>query len=533
MTSPDDIPPRQKVQLYLSGQELKSCDFFGKSDPFVRVFVHTDNSEDSEDWELLGETEWIENTSNPTFVKTFTIDFIFEIRQKFKFQVFDKDHILANDLIGETITTFADILGAKKQSVSLTLRKGDSMSTGVLHVKADKLGKSQSKIYWQWSGMNLLDVGGCFTRSSPFLKFMKIKGEEGYLEVSRTEHFKDNLNPIWNMMILDDDRICGGVPNRPFRIECWSRKNNDENLIIGVCETTLEELQSGKTDFVLAHPTKGKGKAGILKVLSFYLSEKYTFLDYIRAGEQLNLITAIDFTKSNLEPEDTHSLHAFKPYRGGPNEYQKVITQISNIVLAYHHSKYVPIYGFGAKPCYPELQEDAVSHCFPLTGDRENACVYGLEGIMEAYNETLKSAEFMGPTYISPMITEAAKLAQEYKTKDMDIYTILLIITDGEINDFKKTVDTVIAASNLPLSIVIIGVGNEDFGKMVKLDNDTRELENEKGAKAVRDFVQFVPFRNYRYNAFELTKHILAEIPSQFEEYKELINKKPKFVVRD
>ena len=503
MASLGDIPLGQKVQLYLSCQDLKNCDFFGKSDPFVRVFLHTANSEDSDDWELLGETEIIDNTSNPTFTKTFTVDFIFEIRQKLKFQVFDKDHISADDLIGETFATFADILGAKKESASLALRKGDSMLTGVLHVKTDKIGKSHNKIYWQWSGINLLDTGGCFTRSSPFLKFMKIKAVDNYLEVSRTEHFKDNLNPIWNMITIDDDRICGGVPNQPFRIECWSRKNNDESVIIGVCETTLEELQSGKTDFALTHPKKGKGKAGVLKVLSFHLSEKYTFLDYIRAGEQLNLITAIDFTKSNLEPKDPHSLHAFKHHKGGLNEYQKVIIEISNIVLAYHHSKFVPIYGFGAKPCYPKLEEYGVSQCFPLTGDRENPCVNGLEGIMEAYNNTLKNVEFMGPTHISPIITEAAKLAQEYKTKDMDIYTILLIITDGEINDFQKTADTVIAASNLPLSIVVIGVGNEDFGKMVKLDNDTRELENHKGAKAVRDFVQFVPFRNYQYNAFE------------------------------
>ncbi len=48
----------------------------------------------------------------------------------------------------------------------------------------------------------------------------------------------------------------------------------------------------------------------------------------------------------------------------------------------------------------------------------------------------------------------------------MNKYYILLIITDGFINDMDKTIDQIVRGSSLPLSIIIVGVGKEDFSSM-------------------------------------------------------------------
>ena len=48
----------------------------------------------------------------------------------------------------------------------------------------------------------------------------------------------------------------------------------------------------------------------------------------------------------------------------------------------------------------------------------------------------------------------------------MNKYYILLIITDGLINDMESTIDQIVRATSLPLSIIIVGVGNEDFSAM-------------------------------------------------------------------
>lgn len=71
---------------------------------------------------------------------------------------------------------------------------------------------------------------------------------------------------------------------------------------------------------------------------------------------------------------------------------------------------------------------------------------------------------------------------------------MLLIITDGVITDMDATKRTIVENSNLPFSIIIVGVGGADFDKMDELDSDDSLLEW-NGKKAKRDIVQFVPYR--------------------------------------
>ena len=52
-----------------------------------------------------------------------------------------------------------------------------------------------------------------------------------------------------------------------------------------------------------------------------------------------------------------------------------------------------------------------------------------------------------------------------------------------------ETIDILISCSSVPLSVIIVGVGNEDFEKMEILDGDDG-LKNT--GKAYRDLVQFV-----------------------------------------
>ena len=59
-------------------------------------------------------------------------------------------------------------------------------------------------------------------------------------------------------------------------------------------------------------------------------------------------------------------------------------------------------------------------------------------------------------------------------------YTICLILTDGVINDLQNTIDSIVAASMLPLSIIIVGIGEADFDQMEQLDGDVNPLYSKK-----------------------------------------------------
>lgn len=71
------------------------------------------------------------------------------------------------------------------------------------------------------------------------------------------------------------------------------------------------------------------------------------------------------------------------------------------------------------------------------------------------------------------------------------MYHVLLILTDGDIHDIDETIAEIstMSKNNLPISIVIVGVGNEDFSNMVRLDGDDVEL-----GKGIKDIVQFVKY---------------------------------------
>jgi hypothetical protein len=86
------------------------------------------------------------------------------------------------------------------------------------------------------------------------------------------------------------------------------------------------------------------------------------------------------------------------------------------------------------------------------------------------------------------------KLAYACKQGGSNTYQTLLILTDGEIHDMDQTIEKIIQGANLPLSIIIVGVGNANFDNMSKLDGDNG-LFGSNGLRSPRDIVQFVPFR--------------------------------------
>ena len=88
----------------------------------------------------------------------------------------------------------------------------------------------------------------------------------------------------------------------------------------------------------------------------------------------------------------------------------------------------------------------------------------------------------------------------------------------------------IIKASSLPISIIIIGVGDADFTEMEALDSDDRLLRH-NNMVARRDIVQFVELRQFvsgtYWNKEMLAKTVLAEIPGQLSSWMKMKGFKP------
>ena len=102
------------------------------------------------------------------------------------------------------------------------------------------------------------------------------------------------------------------------------------------------------------------------------------------------------------------------------------------------------------------------------------------------------------------------------------MYHILLILTDGCIHDLRETIDLIVECTSFPLSIIIVGIGDEDFTMMEKFDSDEFVLVDGFGNEAKRDICQFVKLNEFKEKAEDgtwvtmadkLAEAVLNEVP--------------------
>ena len=239
--------------------------------------------------------------------------------------------------------------------------------------------------------------------------------------------------------------------------------------------------------------------------------KNYTFIDYIKSGVKIALSIGIDFTGSNGHPLDVGSLHSIQ----GPNAYERAINSCGKIVGNYDYDQHFPVYGFGAIVNSSYSKEPSMCFNLNFSGNPE---IHKIDNIIKIYHDCLEKEKltFSGPTLFTPLIK---KVISKIDIGNISEYHILLILTDGVIDDLQETIDILIEASRLPLSVIIIGIGNADFKEMEILDGDKVPLTSSKGKKRMRDLVQFVPFSKFRNNEERLSMEVLAEIPRQIIEY--------------
>ena len=138
--------------------------------------------------------------------------------------------------------------------------------------------------------------------------------------------------------------------------------------------------------------------------------------------------------------------------------------------------------------------------------------------MVKTYKETLKKIYLAGPTYFAPVLENFMVHAKEAEAKMQ--YQVLLILTDGTIHDMPRTKELLVELSNLPCSVIIVGLGDDDFTSMEELDSDLQLLTDDNGNTASRDIVQFVGYSEAMQRG-ELAEQVLKEVPDQVCSYME------------
>ncbi|XP_069101627.1 copine-8-like [Argopecten irradians] len=211
---------------------------------------------------------------------------------------------------------------------------------------------------------------------------------------------------------------------------------------------------------------------------------QHSFLDFIQNGTEMSFTVAVDFTASNGNPSSPTSLHYLNPY-GAPNQYAAAIQAVGEIIQDYDSDKLFPALGFGAR-----MSDGSVHHEFALNFNPSNPFCQGVQGILQAYYNSLKNVQLYGPTNFAPVINHVARFATA--VTDGSNYFVLLIITDGVITDMPQTMQAIV--NFVPF----------------------------------RDFLRGANGSNMQMCQAALAKEVLAEIPEQFLSYMKAHNFKPR-----
>ena len=266
-------------------------------------------------------------------------------------------------------------------------------------------------------------------------------------------------------------------------------------------------------------------------LINHYQKKKLSFAEKLAKNKmKINLEIAIDYTRSNGLPYDRNSKHYLDPF--GFNDYENAIKSCTEILAPYDADQLFPVYGFGGIPKYLNgIYYNKLSHCFNINFE-QNAEIYGRDNILNFYRESFKNVELSGNTQFSYVLKKVmSNIKYDLKNRRSENhYYILLILTDGVVNDMQETKDLIVEASSLPLSIIIVGIGNENFTFMEDLDGDEESLKDSRGKKRERDIVQFIEFNKFKNSGTlnygtDFAEEVLKEIPRQIDEYYEFCGK--------
>ncbi|XP_077842999.1 copine-7 isoform X3 [Macaca mulatta] len=523
-------PCASKVELRLSCRHLLDRDPLTKSDPSVALLQQAQGQ-----WVQVGRTEVVRSSLHPVFSKVFTVDYYFEEVQRLRFEVYDTHgpsgfSCQEDDFLGGMECTLGQIVAQKKVTRPLLLKFGRNAGKSTITVIAEDISGNNGYVELSFRARKL-DDKDLFSKSDPFLELFRVNDDQGLQLVYRTEVVKNNLNPVWEPFKVSLSSLCSCEETRPLKCLVWDYDSRGKHDFIGEFTTTFEEMQKvfregqvrgpfreGQWDCVnpkYKQKRRSYKNSGAVVLADLKFHRVYSFLDYIMGGCQIHFTVAIDFTASNGDPRNSCSLHYINPYQ--PNEYLKALVSVGEICQDYDSDKRFSALGFGAR--IPPKYE--VSHDFAINFNPEDDECEGIQGVVEAYQNCLPRVQLYGPTNVAPIISKVARVAAaEERTGEASQYYILLILTDGVVTDMADTREAIVRASRLPMSIIIVGVGNADFTDMQVLDGDDGVLRSPRGEPALRDIVQFVPFRELKNaSPAALAKCVLAEVPKQVVEY--------------
>lgn len=466
-------------------------------------------------WTFQDRTEEVYYNSNPKYTRSIIIDYSFGIQCYLQFKLLNiKDKILTGKtaLLGEAQALLSEVLRSQGQKLNLQIKNATGV-IGSLEVNAEEMTESKQTVFLSVSAKNLEDRTGWFYTYKPFFSISK-RCQDGVFKkvyISEETHFKQSIWKNVSIRILD---LCDNDYDLKLLFLLHDSTTTSEGSI-AQAEFSFRAIYEGNSALQLFSTQlteeNTSNHAGEVEVNLIEMNEDYSFFDYLKGGCKLNLISAVDFTSSNGSVVNSGYLHTVQSH--SMNSYEKMLGTIGDIVLNHTSDQHIHMYGYGAKIAGIE------SYAFPLTYDNTSQLV-GVADMLKSYRSSIRFIEPGKKNSLSTIIETAVSIAgQKMISIENQEYYILLILTSDEIYDMQQTINSIIKASALPISIIIAGIGNSSFRNISMLANDQQCLSSSKGMTSERNILHFASLNEINNSCVEVSKKLLKNIPGDLLAY--------------
>ena len=494
----------QRVSLICS---IKNVGTSGQAK--VELIIYSDPQRKAGKSAGFTETKQANESNNIIFEKFFTMPYFFERQQliDLKVTIGSKTELIQ--------TSLGSIMGRRKQTLIKKLQDGTDFEVKGMEIKkSNKIVGFDINISGNMVGMN---ISYSITNLGTELDPTATKLYDSELKSSKKS--ANNISFIrCNIPIMFLNTGKNSSNNISIDFKDVKHKSN-----LGNYNGQINSLISSKTSQVrLAHNLNATINCSVMSTPSF--------ISYLRSGMNINLTIGIDFTGSNGTYTDYRSYHYLN---NGMNDYEKAIRSCGDILAYYDDDQLFPVFGFGFLFKNPELNNNLGrgkydKFNYPINRNESDPNIHLIDNVLVEYRNFITEIKLSGPTNFAPMIRDLNNEVKKNLSNGMVMgYNILLILTDGQIDDLQDTIDEMVEASFLPISVIIVGIGNGDFTSMDILDADENPLYDRRRRKADRDLVQFVPFNQFKNDPAKVAEQVLEEIPRQVVEYYQHKGMKP------
>lgn len=290
-------------------------------------------------------------------------------------------------------------------------------------------------------------------------------------------------------------KMCNNKMNQKIAFSVINKYDMEVNKVEASVNELLEETQFDGIE----------GSKLIFEEFEVY--DRPTFVEYLKAGWQIEMRAAIDFSAVSGQAGAEGSLH--NP--GDSNGYEQALRAIGSVLESYSTADAWSFFGFGSetsgetpgdgtivtpddsttRPLHSPLEEvvDAVDDpsTFAVTVDRRaDPNGSGVDSLVAQYRAAATNVQPGEQSRLAPVLRAIMNSIK----KNEQIYYVAPLLIAGPIEDLSEAKEVMVQLSRYPCQLVAIGVADADFSQLEELNVGV--LKDDNNRACVRRMVSFV-----------------------------------------